>query len=270
MEASATTRSRPFSASETSARCGQITNGRHGIKASGLKILFWEQRVGSQFSFRVGNQGPQAVYNFFRFKDARTSFTTSAFTFQETIPYPTFGLGASFRWLPIGDAGLYVVGTLNDMNGDPAALGIDWSTFRLGQYFYGLEIGNDWRSPDGTFDHLHLDLFYADKRSTRNPDTTPNEAAEVSSWPARNRSIASSALPATPIIRRRAAAYRRRFQGKPPMRAWRISVLSTCRARSGSAPCGISPCPICFRASAGKTSTVWSRIGTCWSRQILR
>ena len=39
-----------------------------------------------------------------------------------------------------------------------------------------LEIGNDWRRPNGTFDHLHLDLFYADKRSTRNPDTTPNEA----------------------------------------------------------------------------------------------
>jgi len=141
-----------------------------------IEDLFWEQKVGSQFSFRVGNQGPQAVFNFFRFKDARTSFTTSAFTFQETIPYPTFGLGASFRWLPAGDSGLYVVGTLNDMNGDPAALGIDWSTFRLGQYFYGLEIGNDWRRPDGTFDHLHLDLFYADKRSTRDPDTTPNEA----------------------------------------------------------------------------------------------
>jgi len=146
--------------------------------AQGFRIedLFWEQEVGSQFSFRVGNLGPQAVFNFFRFKDARTSFTTSAFAFQETIPYPTFGLGTSVRWLPTGDSGLYVVGTLNDMNGDPAALGLDWSTFRLGQYFYGLEIGKDWRRPDGTFDHLHLDLFYADERSTRNPDTTPNEA----------------------------------------------------------------------------------------------
>ena len=29
----------------------------------------------------------------------------------------------------------------NDMNGDPADLGLDWNTFGLGQYFYGLEIG---------------------------------------------------------------------------------------------------------------------------------
>ncbi len=30
--------------------------------------------------------------------------------------------------------------------------------------------------PDGTFDHLHLDVFYADERITRLPDVLPNEA----------------------------------------------------------------------------------------------
>ena len=30
------------------------------------------------------------------------------------------------------------------MNGDPADLGLDWNTFGLGQYFYGLEIGKKW------------------------------------------------------------------------------------------------------------------------------
>jgi hypothetical protein len=142
-----------------------------------VEDLFWEQNMGSQFSFRVGNQGPQAVFNFFRFKDARTGFTASPFAFNETIPYPTFGLGASFRLRPlVTEPGVYVSGTLNDMNGDPAANGVDWSTFGKGQYFYGLELGKDWRRDNGEFDHLHLDLFYADRRSTRNPDTTPNMA----------------------------------------------------------------------------------------------
>ena len=68
--------------------------------------------IGSQFSFRVGNQGPQAVFNFFRFKDARTGFTASPFAFNETIPYPTFGLGASFRLRPlVTDPGVYVSGS---------------------------------------------------------------------------------------------------------------------------------------------------------------
>ncbi len=152
----------------------EFTSWNQGVR---IEDLFWEQQLGPQLSFRIGNQGPQAVFNFFRFKDARTGFTASPFAFNETIPYPTFGLGASFRLRPLAtDPGVYVVGTLNDMNGDPAALGLDWSTFGKGQYFYGLEIGKDWRRDDGEFDHLHLDLFHADTRSTRNPDTTPNEA----------------------------------------------------------------------------------------------
>ena len=142
-----------------------------------VEDLFWEQKLGGdRFLVRVGNLGPQSLFNFFRFKDARTSFTASPLAFGETIPYPTFGLGTAFRSRPIPGSGLYFVGTLNDMNGDPAANGLDWSTFGLGQYFYGLEIGNDWRRENGEFDHLHLDLFYADKRSTRNPSTSLNTA----------------------------------------------------------------------------------------------
>jgi len=65
---------------------------------------------------------------------------------------------------------------VNDINGDPNARGLDWSTFGRGEYFYGTEIGYFWRRANDEFDHLHLDLFYADQRSTRNPDTLPNEA----------------------------------------------------------------------------------------------
>ena len=62
-----------------------------------IEEFFWEQRLGSEFTFRVGNQAPQAIINTFRFKDARTSFTASPLAFGETIPYPAFGAGISGR-----------------------------------------------------------------------------------------------------------------------------------------------------------------------------
>lgn len=146
----------------------------------GLKVedLFWQQRLGDRFSFRVGNVGAQMVYNFFRFKDARESFTTSPLAFNEQMPYPTFGFGGSFRWLPVAsDPGIYLVGTVNDMNGVPSERGLDWSTaWDYGQFFYGVEIGRNWTRPNGEFDHVHLDVFYADERSTRSPDMLPNTA----------------------------------------------------------------------------------------------
>ncbi len=152
----------------------EFTSWDGGVK---VEDLFWEQRLGSNFSFRIGNTIPTAVYNFSRFKDARTSFTASPFAFHEMIPYPTFGLGASFRWTPLAtDREVYVVGLVNDMNGDPAANGLDWSTVEEGQFFYGVEIGKRWRRTGGEFDHLHLGVFYADDRSTRNADVMPNEA----------------------------------------------------------------------------------------------
>jgi carbohydrate-selective porin OprB len=143
-----------------------------------LKVedLFWEQWMTRRLRLRIGNQIPTAVFNFSRFKDARVSFTASPFAFHDTIPYPTFGLGMSARWLPIKGSELYVDGVLNDMNGDPNGEGLNWATFGRKQYFYGTEIGYRWRRPNGEFDHLHLDLFYADKRSTRSPNASPNKA----------------------------------------------------------------------------------------------
>ena len=142
-----------------------------------VENLFWEQWITRSFNFRVGNQGAQAVYNFSRFKDARTSFTASPFAFQEQIPYPTFGFGVATTWRPNQTTGPYVVGTINDMNGDPAALGLNWNTFfDERQYFYGAEFGYRWTRPNGEFDHIHIDLFYADERITRDPNVLPNEA----------------------------------------------------------------------------------------------
>lgn len=142
-----------------------------------VEDLYWEQWLEKdRFTLRVGNQIPTTIYNSFRFKDARTSFTASPFAFHESIPYPTYGLGGAFKWWPTEGSELYVVGTLNDMNGDPNVRGLDWSTFGRGEYFYGLEFGYNWKRESGEFDHVHLDIFYADERSTRSPDTMPNKA----------------------------------------------------------------------------------------------
>ena len=139
-----------------------------------IENLFWEQRFNHDFMVRIGNQAPQAVYNFARFKDARTSFTASPFTFQETIPYPAIGFGVAARWQPNRRSGPYAVGTINDMNADPQN-GLNWGSLNKGQFFYGAEFGYRWPEEGRGFSHLHFDIFYADQRA-RNPPTLPNEA----------------------------------------------------------------------------------------------
>lgn len=92
--------------------------------------MFWEQKLGRTFSFRLGNQGPQSVFNFFRFKDARTSFTSSPSRSTRRFPVRPSCL-AGLPVEPVKDPEFYVVWTLNDMNVDSAANGLDWGTFRL-------------------------------------------------------------------------------------------------------------------------------------------
>lgn len=138
--------------------------------------LYWEQRImKDRFLFRVGNLGANAILNPMRFKDAKTSFTSSPFAFHEAIPYGTFGFGLTFKLKLLKDKELYIVGTLNDMNGDPNKLGLDWSTFGRGEYFYGFEIGNYWKRSKDDYDHLHINAFYADKRSEHSPESLPNK-----------------------------------------------------------------------------------------------
>ena len=141
-----------------------------------IEDLFWDQKIGPDFSFRIGNQGPQTTINSFRFKDARTSFTASPLAFSETIPYPAFGAGLSFRWRPLEGSGLFVNGVLNDMNGNPSQGSLNWSHLAWGQLFAGVEIGKQWRREDGEYDQLALDVFHAGTRSIFSPNTTPNQA----------------------------------------------------------------------------------------------
>jgi hypothetical protein len=143
-----------------------------------IENLYWEQWFGlgeRSLFFRVGNQIAATLIDPFRFKDAKKSFTTGPFCYHVTKPDPTFGFGVTFKWLPAKGTGLYIAGAVTDMNGDPNLMGFDWSTVSRGEFFYGGEIGYNWVRGKGDYDHLHLLVFYADRRSTRNPDTQPNK-----------------------------------------------------------------------------------------------
>ncbi|GMG87793.1 hypothetical protein MNKW57_21140 [Biformimicrobium ophioploci] len=146
-----------------------------------IENLYWEQHLSpgdDKVMLRVGNQVVTTLLNPMRFKDSRVSFTTGPWAFHESVPYPTFGFGAGFKWWPDKEkgSGLYIAGSLNDLNGDPNLQGFDWGTVDRGEFFYGLEVGYDWERAKDDYDHVHLLLFYADERSTRSPDILPNKA----------------------------------------------------------------------------------------------
>ena len=62
------------------------------------------------------------------------------------------------------------------MNGDPEKFGLD-TFFQDRQYFYGLEVGYYWkRNFPADFDHVHLDVFYADERNEPLVPGFPNKA----------------------------------------------------------------------------------------------
>ncbi len=144
-----------------------------------IEELYWEQWLGkNRFMFRVGNTAAGTMINPFRFKDARTSFTSTPFAFHESIPYPAQGPGLAAKWWPIEDSQFYISAVLNDANGNPSRgdfLGLDWGSFTKGEYFYALEFGNVWRRDNGEFDQLFLTNFYVDENST-NVDPFPNTA----------------------------------------------------------------------------------------------
>jgi carbohydrate-selective porin OprB len=143
---------------------------------SWLPVLYWEQWAEKdRFVTRVGLQSVTQIYDFFRFKDGRSSFTGSPFTNPvSAMPTPAPGLGASFEWWPVEKSPLYVVGTVNDMNAIPGEWTAD-DAFRASQFFYGIEVGYNWGKFPTNFDHLHLNVFYADERDATEP-VFPNAA----------------------------------------------------------------------------------------------
>jgi hypothetical protein len=130
-------------------------------------VLFWEQHLKKdRFWFRIGQTAPAAMMDFFRYKDARVSFTGVITTNPVTkIPYAPPSLGIGFNWHPIEGSELYVKGVLNDLNVNPGEF--DWSgLFDYGEIYTAVEIGKHWRRGPNDFDHAHLMFFYADKKSS--------------------------------------------------------------------------------------------------------
>ncbi len=140
-----------------------------------ITVLYWEQWFKKDRAvLRVGKQLAAQIYDFFRFKDNRVAFSSDPTTTHASIPAPGFGQGLSLQSWPRKDSELYFIATVNDMNGDPEDLGLD-TFFDERQYFYGVELGYFWRRDKSDFDHLHFDLFYADKKDSQLP-FLPNES----------------------------------------------------------------------------------------------
>jgi len=134
-----------------------------------VPVAFWEQWFKKdRFVLRLGQQNVGQIYDFFRFKDLRVAFSGTPFNAAVTSqPFPGPGLGAAFELWPIEDSKLYVVGTVNDMNFEIEEWTWDDAISKT-DFFYGLEVGYNWVRAAGDFDHLHVNMFYADK-----PDENP-------------------------------------------------------------------------------------------------
>ena len=142
-----------------------------------VPIAFWEQWFKKdRFVVRLGQQNAGQIYDFFRFKDPRVAFSNSLFTAPAVVqPFPGPGLAAAFELWPIKDSTLYVVGTVNDMNFEVEKWTWD-DAVREADFFYGLEVGYNWARAPGDFDHLHLNLFYADKPAENPLPPNPSES----------------------------------------------------------------------------------------------
>jgi hypothetical protein len=142
-----------------------------------VPVAYWEQWfTKDRFVLRLGQQNVGQIYDFFRFKDLRVAFSGSLFNAPATVvPFPGPGLGGAFELWPIKDSTLYVVGTVNDMNFEIE----EWTwddAIEDADFFYGLEVGYNWARAPGDFDHLHVNLFYADKPAENPLPSTPSES----------------------------------------------------------------------------------------------
>ena len=134
-------------------------------------VFFWEQWLKKdRFVIRIGQLTANSVFDNFRFSDPRTQYSNSQLTFPAaTIPLGPPALGLIFKWWPIENSELYIVGTIIDINGPPPSEGrIDWSgIFETGEVLAGLEVGYNWKRSKNDFDHLHLNFWYADSASKK-------------------------------------------------------------------------------------------------------
>ncbi len=130
--------------------------------------LFWEQTFKKgRLGVRVGQFAALNLIDFFRFADPRASFTGTQMNGPVAqIPVSPPGLGMAFKWWPIEDSELYIVGLISDINASAGEL--DWGgLFEYGEVFLGGEIGYNVIRGRNNFDHYHLTLWYGDELSSR-------------------------------------------------------------------------------------------------------
>ena len=142
-----------------------------------VPVAYWEQWFKKdRFVLRIGNQIANQIYDFFRFKDPRVAFSGTPLTAPASaMPFPGPGLAAAFEMWPVKDSPLYIVGTINNQNFVIEEW--NWDTaVREADFFYGLEVGYNWARGEGDFDHLHLNLFYADKPAKNPFPLFPNDS----------------------------------------------------------------------------------------------
>jgi porin len=130
--------------------------------------LWWEQHlIKDHLAFRAGKMLAFAVYDYFRFKSPKTGFLNQMFNVNPTIPFPSFGLGATVLVRPWDD--IYIVAGIHDANGQPTRVGFD-TFFDDREYFTALELGWDpghlSGRREGFFDgaDYHVTLWHADAR----------------------------------------------------------------------------------------------------------
>ena len=149
-----------------------------------LTAFFWEQWFRKdRFFIRVGQLTTASMFDYFRFGDFRTQFSNSQLTFPAaTVPLGPPGLGLNFKWWPIVDSELYVVGSITDINAPPPTEGrYDWSgIFETGELMAALEVGYYWRRSEGDYDHLHVGFWYADSMSRKSFGSTEGFGFRVS------------------------------------------------------------------------------------------
>jgi len=129
-----------------------------------LTNLYWTQHLAdNRLGFNVGVVDVTDYLDVYALVNPWTEFNNLSFSTNPTIPAPSQGLGAAFRWSFMPN--YYVVAGLADANGDPHDPGDFFTSFfDVHEYFYHAEVGwvGSWDKRDS--DNVHVAVWYQDPR----------------------------------------------------------------------------------------------------------
>ena len=130
--------------------------------------FWWEQHlIKDHLAFRAGKVLSYSLYDYSRFKNTKTGFLSQMFTLNPSIPFSSYGLGATVLARPATD--IYFVGGIHDANGKPTTAGFD-TFFDDQEYFIAAELGwdpgNINKEYTGIFNNAdyHITVWHIDAR----------------------------------------------------------------------------------------------------------